>query len=123
MVVAVDSSAGTITESERHSIESLVSVAGGRYLGMVTHFPPAEMESGSREWFVGFLEEARVSLVLVGHLHRNCSYVIGRTEVHEIRCLDPDKAMGGASTLTIFNLDGGHLHRSDLSFPLGSADT
>ena len=123
MVVAVDSSEGMITESERHSIESVVGVARGRYPVVVTHFPPAKMEFGSRGWFVGFLERARVSLVLVGHLHRNHSYVIGKTEVHEIRCLDPDKAIGGTSDLTVFHLDGGHWQRSDISFPLGSADT
>ena len=136
VVVPFDTSGGRIAKRERRRVEQWLTHAGtgqtrspsadtdhgpadssSRQVVLATHIHPAGLRRGSRAWLDAVLNEGQAELLIVGHRHRDSVDSSGRTVVHTVRGLDPDKAVGAPPALVLFRWDGSAWLRRDVPFP------
>lgn len=137
-VIPFDTSGGRIPKRERRRVEDLLAqadpgqarecAAGAdqstadprrRRVVLVTHIHPEGLRRGSRGWLDTVLNDGRTDLLVVGHRHMDSVDASGRTAVHIVRGLDPDKAIGAPPALALFQWDGSKWLRQDIPFPDG----
>ena len=118
-VLVLDTSDETVPELEREATQRLLRVAGNRAVVLVTHHPPQRLEPESRAWLESLLGSGAIGLFVAGHIHRDTKATSGNCQVHAVRGLDPDKAIGGAPAVALFTLREGLWTKEDLPFPDG----
>lgn len=119
-VVLVDSSEGVLPPAERAALRQAAAGAGERALVVVSHCPPEALAPESRQWLETWVRQARPSLLVAAHLHRDVCTSCGGAPLHLVRGLDPDKAIGGPPALALFTLTAGAWRRSNRPFPGGT---
>ncbi len=120
-VVMLDTGDGEISSDTRRMAEQATAGAGDRALVIVMHFPPEVLAPDSRQWCEAWVRQARPSLIVAAHSHRDRVYDWAGVPVQMVRGLDPDKAIGGPPAVSLFTLQDGRWRRRDLSFPDGTA--
>jgi hypothetical protein len=121
-VVLLDTCEGQVAKETRLALEETGRSVGDRALVVVTHIPPEMLAPESRRWCESWIEQARPSLIVAAHSHRDRQYRWNGAPVQVVRGLDPDKAIGGPPAVAIFELSEGAWTRTDLSFPGGTVD-
>jgi hypothetical protein len=121
-VVLLDTCEGEVTSEARLALAQASEGMGNRPLVVMTHFPPELLSPDSRRWCEAWIRQARPSLIVAAHSHRDRQYRWGGAPVHMVRGLDPDKAIGGPPAVAIFELQDGDWRRSALSFPGGTVE-
>ncbi len=105
----IDTSHYRISDPDRIRLRQLA----GRNLLLVTHIPPDQLDTADQ----ALLSNPSIGLLVAGHLHLDRESDI----IQLVRGLDPDKAIGGAPSLTVFTRDGDEAPwtREDVVYPPG----
>ncbi|OGV68853.1 MAG: hypothetical protein A3K19_01850 [Lentisphaerae bacterium RIFOXYB12_FULL_65_16] len=118
-VVLLDTSTGQTTEAGRRDVvRSLGSESGGNVV-LVTHVPPEQLPAADREWLGAVVKVHPIRLLIGAHHHRDAAGCLHATPVHLVRGLDPDKAVGGPPSVTVFEDGANGWERRDWVFPHG----
>lgn len=120
-VLLLDSSTGVLTPEARGALTGAAGGLEGRALVLVTHLPPELLAPESRQWLQAWAEQARPSLIVAGHTHRDQQLDFAGVPMQVVRGLDPDKAIGGPPAVAMLELEDGKWRRGELTFPGGSA--
>ena len=119
-VLTADTSRARVASGERDRLDAQARCEG-RAVVLVTHMAPTALDSGSEAWLHAWAARHRVSLIVAGHRHRDDVSATGATAIHQMRGLDPDKAIGGPPAIALLELDNDRWVRSGIAWPEGDA--
>lgn len=117
LIHVVETTEETLSQAARDALVRSSRSAGDRHMVIISHFGPASLRAGDREWLETFLAGQRSKLLIAGHTHRD--HGSEDQSVHTVRGLDPDKAIGGPPAIAAFRLEDGEWSRSEIPFPGG----
>ena len=96
-----DTSTGALPVAEREWVSSIVAMHPEARRIVITHYPLDMLRGESRDWLAAWLDQQRVELLAVGHVHRYRRQYVGRCLEIATRGLDPDKAIGDLPGLSL----------------------
>ncbi len=99
-------------------LKALVEAQETRRIIIGSHYPlSACMEN---PYLQALIQAEKISLFIAGHKHRDQNHKIGKMSVHTVRGLDPDKAIGGPPTVTLFEFKDQEWKTEDIPFEEGT---
>lgn len=97
--------AGKISPEEIAELWQFIEINQNKQIVIGCHYPP-ESFSGIPEMQKIF-QSGKIDMFLCAHLHYERDYVYEETNVHVVRGLDPDKAIGGPAAISMAQYDTG----------------
>lgn len=116
-VITLDSSTGTIPQSERDSLTARLAATHGQPTLLATHAYPASLQSDSRDWLEHLLAaQDAPNLLLCAHGHRDEALQLPRADIRMLRGLDPEKAIGGPPAILLATASDGAWQLTEIPF-------
>lgn len=123
-VLVLDNSTKRLTDEDRFHLENLVRQGAGQIF-VAAHFSFNCLHHEDRNFIKKLVESGCIRVFVAGHEHIDSFEQIGDGELHLIRGIDPDKAIGGPPVLTFFEYESDlkKWRRIDALYPDGGVSS
>jgi len=117
-VCLLDLHNGKVCPQGKHYLKTLIESAETPPIVLASHYP---IETCMKDPYVhALVEGGKIALYIGAHVHRDQEYSIGKMSTHTVRGLDPDKAIGGAPAVALFELKDQAWRTSQILFEDGT---
>ena len=117
IAMVLDNSTGRISDCDMAMLEETIK-NGCENLMAAAHIPIDDMPEKQAEYLRELISQGRMKLFIAGHSHYDLVQNFKGGQVHIIRGLDPDKAIGGPPAFVVyeFNEKNKHWSREDYAY-------